>query len=218
MHGVKVSNDGLVYVADRPNRRVQVFTPEGKYVTQVFINRTGPSAQSAAGVAFSPDKEQQFLYVADYGNSHIAVLDRKSLQLLYQFGERSEKPGDFQGLHHMAVDSKGNIYTGEVAPGARAQRFVFKGLSNTAAAERGQGLRAAGTAHLSGARFRRGARQLSRVGQHHGQPVHDDAELAAAGRPSSRARRSASSPTARAAPGCTTAPSRRSSTSIRPAT
>ncbi|HWN84459.1 MAG TPA: hypothetical protein VNN99_04895 [Vicinamibacterales bacterium] len=130
-HGVKVSNDGLVYVADRPNRRVQVFTPEGKYVTQVFINRTGPSAQSAAGVAFSPDKDQQFLYVADYGNSHIAVLDRKSLQLLYQFGERSEKPGDFQGLHHMAVDSKGNIYTGEVAPGARAQRFVFKGLSST---------------------------------------------------------------------------------------
>ncbi len=131
VHGVKVSNDGLVYVADRPNRRVQVFTPDGKYVNQVFINRAGPSPQSAAGVAFSPDAQQQFLYVADYGNSHIAVLDRKSLQVLYQFGQRSEKPGDFQGLHHLAIDSKGNIYTGEVAPGARAQRFVFKGLSNT---------------------------------------------------------------------------------------
>ena len=131
MHAVKVSNDGLVYVADRPNRRVQVFTPDGKYVTQTFINRSGPSPQSAAGLAFSPDAQQQFLYVADYGNSHIAVLDRKSLQLLYQFGQRSEKPGDFQGLHHLAIDSKGNLYTGEVAPGARAQRFVFKGLSNT---------------------------------------------------------------------------------------
>jgi len=130
VHAVKVSNDGLVYVADRPNRRVQVFTPEGKYVTQTFINRSGPSPQSAAGLAFSPDAPQQFLYVADYGNSHIAVLDRKSLQLLYQFGQRSEKPGDFQGLHHLAIDSKGNLYTGEVAPGARAQRFVFKGLSN----------------------------------------------------------------------------------------
>jgi DNA-binding beta-propeller fold protein YncE len=128
VHAVKVSNDGLVYVADRPNRRVQVFTPEGKYVTQTFINRSGPSPQSAAGLAFSPD-QQQFLYVADYGNSHIAVLDRRSLQLLYQFGQRSEKPGDFQGLHHLAIDSKGNLYTGEVAPGARAQRFVFKGLS-----------------------------------------------------------------------------------------
>jgi len=129
-HGVKVSNDGLVYVADRPNRRVQVFTPEGKYVTQVFINRAGPSPQSAAGVSFSPDKDQQFLYVTDYGNSHIAVLDRKTLTVLYQFGQRSDKPGDFQGLHQMAVDSKGNLYTGEVAPGARAQRFVFKGLSD----------------------------------------------------------------------------------------
>src|SRR5204862_938021 len=76
-HAVKVSNDGLVYVADRPNRRVQVFTPEGKYITQVFINRAGPSPQSAAGLAFSPDAQQQFLYVADYGNSHIAVLARK---------------------------------------------------------------------------------------------------------------------------------------------
>jgi DNA-binding beta-propeller fold protein YncE len=129
-HAVKVSNDGLVYVADRPNRRVQVFTPDGKFVTQVFINRSGPAAQSAAGLAFSPDGQQQFLYVADYGNSHIAVLERKSLQLLYQFGQCSEKPGDFRGLHHLAIDSKGNLYTGEVAPGARAQRFMFKGLAN----------------------------------------------------------------------------------------
>ena len=55
----------------------------------------------------------------------------RACELLYQFGQRSEKPGDFQGLHHLAIDSKGNIYTGEVAPGERAQRFVYKGLSNT---------------------------------------------------------------------------------------
>jgi hypothetical protein len=131
VHGIKVSHDGLVYVADRSNRRVQVFTVEGKYVTQMFLNRSGPASGSAAGVAFSPDREQRFLYVADYGNSRIAVVERKSLTVLYQFGARSAKPGDFQGLHHMAVDSKGNIYTGEVAPGARVQRFLFKGLSAT---------------------------------------------------------------------------------------
>src|SRR4030095_16987044 len=78
VHAVKVSNDGLVYVADRPSRRVQVFTPDGEYVTQTFINRSGPSAQSAAGLAFSPDTRQQFLYVADYGNSRIAVLARNA--------------------------------------------------------------------------------------------------------------------------------------------
>ncbi|MEP7304887.1 MAG: hypothetical protein ABJA98_05165 [Acidobacteriota bacterium] len=130
-HSVKVSNDGLVYVADRSNRRVQVFTPDGKYVTQMFLNRAGPSNGSAAGVAFSPDSPQKFLYIADYGNSHIAVVDRKTLKVLYQFGQRSAKPGDFQGLHHMAVDSKGNIYTGEVAPGARMQKFLYKGMSST---------------------------------------------------------------------------------------
>jgi hypothetical protein len=131
VHSVKVSNDGLVYVADRSNRRVQVFTVDGKYVSQVFVNRAGPSNGSAAGVGFSPDREQRFLYVADYGNSHIAVVERRTLTVLYQFGERSAKPGDFQGLHHMAIDSKGNIYTGEVAPGARVQRFLYKGLSTT---------------------------------------------------------------------------------------
>jgi hypothetical protein len=131
VHGIEVSKDGLVYVADRSNRRVQVFTTEGKYVNQVFINRSGPSDASAAGIAFSADPEQRFMYVADYGNSHVVVVERKSLQVLYQFGERSAKPGDFQGIHNLAVDSKGNLYTAEVAPGNRAQRFVLKGMSAT---------------------------------------------------------------------------------------
>jgi len=131
VHSVKVSNDDLVYVADRPNRRVQVFTLEGKFVTQVFINRAGPSSSSAAGITFSPDAQQQFMYVVEYGNSRIVVLDRKSLTVLYQFGSISAKPGDFQGPHHAAVDSKGNMYVVEVVPGNRAQRFAFKGLSDT---------------------------------------------------------------------------------------
>lgn len=127
VHSVKVSRDGLVYVADRSNRRVQVFRLDGAFVTQMFLNRGGPATGSAAGLAFSPD--QRFLYIADYGNSRIAVVERETLKLLYQFGARSAQPGDFQGLHHIAVDSKGNIYTGEVAPGARMQRFLYKGLS-----------------------------------------------------------------------------------------
>jgi hypothetical protein len=131
VHSVKVSRDGLVYVADRSNRRVQVFTVDGTYKTQMFLNRSGPASGSAAGLAFSPDADQRFLYVADYGNSRIAVVERTSLKVLYQFGERSARPGDFQGLHHITVDSKGNLYTGEVAPGARVQRFLFKGLSAT---------------------------------------------------------------------------------------
>ena len=131
VHAVKLSKDNLLYVADRSNRRIQVFTPAGKYVTQVFINRAGPSPGSVAGLAFSPDPQQRFLYAADYGNSHIAVLDRKSLTVLYQFGTRAATPGNFQGPHHIAVDSKGNLYVAEVAPGNRAQKFLLKGMSPT---------------------------------------------------------------------------------------
>jgi DNA-binding beta-propeller fold protein YncE len=126
VHAVKVSKDGMVYVADRTNKRVQVFTVEGKYITQMFLNRS--EQPSAAGLAFSPDAQQQYLYIADYGNSRVAVVDRKSLTVLYQFGKRSPAPGDFQGLHHLAADSKGNLYTAEVAPGNRAQRFIYKGM------------------------------------------------------------------------------------------
>jgi len=131
VHGVLVSNDGILYVVDRSNRRVQVFTPEGKYLTEMFLNRAGPSGGSVSGLAFSPDKAQTYLYLSDYGNSHIAIVDRKSLTVLYQFGKRGKEPGNFQGVHHIATDSKGNIYAAEVAPGARAQKFNFKGMSDT---------------------------------------------------------------------------------------
>jgi DNA-binding beta-propeller fold protein YncE len=131
VHNVKISNDGLVYVADRPNRRIQIFDLQGKYLDQIFINRNGPSAQSVAGIIFSPDSDQRFMYVADYGNSRVLVLNRKEKKVLYQFGLRNEQPGNFQGIHFIAVDSKGNLYTAEVLPGNRVQKFLYKGLSAT---------------------------------------------------------------------------------------
>ena len=131
VHVVKISNDDLVYVADRSNRRIQVFSIDGKYLTQVFINRDIPSSGTAAGIAFSPDPQQQFMYVSDLGNSHMAVLNRKTLQLLYEFGTEGQKPGEFHTPHLISVDSKGNLYTAEVQGGNRAQKFVFKGMSKT---------------------------------------------------------------------------------------
>ena len=129
VHSLKVSKDGLVYVADRANKRVQVFNIDGTYVTQVFINRDG-QGNTACGIALSPDPEQRFLYVADFGNAHIVVIDRKSLKVLYQFSDNSGTPGNFviRGPHHIAIDSRGNLYTAEAHPGNRVQKFVFKGL------------------------------------------------------------------------------------------
>ncbi len=127
VHGIEVSNDGLVYVSDRDLNRIQVFTIDGAYQTQVFVNRDA-NANSVAGLAFSPDPEQQFVYVADLGNNHIHVLDRQTLEVLDTFGSQGLEPGQFGGVHHIATDSQGNIYTAEAQEGRRAQKLMFTGM------------------------------------------------------------------------------------------
>lgn len=127
VHSVAVSHDDLVYVADRPNRRIQVFSLDGKFVAQMQINPQGPSAQSVAGISFSPDPEQRLMYVGDYGNSQIVTIDRKALKILNVWGTRGAAPGEFQGIHELNLDSQGNLYVAEVAPGNRFQRFVRSG-------------------------------------------------------------------------------------------
>lgn len=135
VHGVKVSNDGLVYVSDRGGKRVQVFTIEGKYITQIWIDRWCEAVgqgcgngQTAASTAFSADPAQRFLYVASRSPARIWIYDRKTLQPLDSFGKPGVAPGEFYVLHHMTTDSKGNLYTSEVEDGKRIQKFVFKGL------------------------------------------------------------------------------------------
>ena len=154
VHSVRVSNDGLVYVCDRDNQRVQVFTLDGKFLNQVFISRGKMPASTATGTvlgkplkeledlvrqdptspsrtAFSPDREQQFLYVLDRRYQRAAVLDRKTMQIVGYFGGGvGSAPGQFFVLHDLAADSKGNVYTAEVNNGGnrRAQKFTYKGL------------------------------------------------------------------------------------------
>ena len=132
VHAVKVSRDGLVYVGDRSYRRIQVFTVDGEYVDQVFVNPTAEGFRTTSGIAFSTDPQQRFMYVADYENGQMHILDRKALTALGSFGTLGEAPGEFLGLHTVAVDSKGNLWTAETQPkpvGSRVQRLVFKGMS-----------------------------------------------------------------------------------------
>ena len=129
VHGIEVSRDGLVYVADRGNSRIQVFTLDGEYTTQGFVNRGAESASTTAGLAFSPDAEQRFIYAADQGNSLIHVVDRRTLEVLDSFGSNGTALGEFQALHHIATDSEGNIYTAEAQRGRRAQKFTRTGMT-----------------------------------------------------------------------------------------
>jgi DNA-binding beta-propeller fold protein YncE len=137
VHAAKVSNDGLVYVSDRAGKRVQVFTTEGEYVSQVFIGRDClvpecGNGTTAASTAFSSDPEQRFLYVGNRSQAQVMVLERETLEILYGFGRWGSAPGEFGTLHHMDVDSKGNLYVSEVTPldpvNRRVQKFVFAGM------------------------------------------------------------------------------------------
>ncbi|MYI76044.1 MAG: hypothetical protein F4057_12345 [Acidobacteria bacterium] len=127
VHCVTVANDGLVYVCDRDNRRIQVFDLDGTYRTQMFLNRAAESRRSASRVAFSPDPGQRFMYVADF-NSRVVIVERETLEILGAFGSEGSGPGQFQGIHHLATDSDGNLYVAESAPGSRVQKFVLRGM------------------------------------------------------------------------------------------
>jgi DNA-binding beta-propeller fold protein YncE len=132
IHGVKISNDDLVYVSDRSNNRIQVFTPQGKFLKEVFIKRqTRDPRGTAFDVAFSTDREQKFLYVLDGSNDKMRILDRQTMEEVGAFGHAGPYAGQWYFLHSLAADSKGNIYTGESRVPSRVQKFVFKGLSRT---------------------------------------------------------------------------------------
>jgi hypothetical protein len=118
-HAIRVANDGTVYLADRENRRVQMFTNDGKFVKQLI--RTGTTF--ARNLALSPDPQQQFLYVG--GDKGITVVDRKSLDVVGTI----QPPGILGAGHHIATDSKGNIYLAQTTAGM--QKLTFKGMPPT---------------------------------------------------------------------------------------
>jgi DNA-binding beta-propeller fold protein YncE len=128
VHCADLSNDGFVYVCDRVNNRLQVFQKDGTFVKEAFIARNTLGAGAAWDLAFSKDPEQTYLYVADGLNMKVHVLRRDTLEELTRFGDGGRQPGQFYGVHSIATDSQGNIYTTETYEGKRVQRFVYRGL------------------------------------------------------------------------------------------
>ena len=153
-HGIAGSRDGLIYLADRANNRIQVFRQNGEYVTERILRpRCGaqekatwtpkrPCGNEAAfSVAFSHDAPQTYLYVADGGSHVITVLRRTDLEVVSEFGGPGVGPGQLGRPHNLTVDPAGNIFVAEAAgpevkhpvtgatvqAGFRAQKFTFTG-------------------------------------------------------------------------------------------
>lgn len=121
---VRVAADGLVYVCDRRNDRIQVFRKNGTFVREAFVSKTTKGEGSVWDVAFSSDPQQRFLFVADGQDQKVFVLRRETLEIVSSFGAGGRWPGHFYGVGSIAVDSKGNVYTGETFEGKRLQKFV----------------------------------------------------------------------------------------------
>jgi hypothetical protein len=133
-HDVNISSDGLVYVEDRGNRRIQVFTTDGKFIKEQFLALDGdPTGNEPGGAAFSPD--EQFLYAA--GLPVFYILNRRTLEVLGSFDYRAAHA--IPGAHKLTTDHKGNIYAAQPGDGpwgtvgksggAGANKYVFKGYA-----------------------------------------------------------------------------------------
>ena len=141
VHAIKITKDGLVYVADRVNNRIQVFdknvvgrancVPAGPgtcgFIKEFFLDRETLGPGAAWDIDTSPDRREKYLYNADGSNNYIAVLNRQTGAILSTFGRNGRSAGQFHWVHNMDADSNGNLYTAEVDTAKRAQRFVLRG-------------------------------------------------------------------------------------------
>jgi DNA-binding beta-propeller fold protein YncE len=137
VHCADLSVDRLLYVCDRVGDRLQVFTPEGKFVKEAFYAKNTKNAGSVWDIAFSKDPQQKYIFMADGVNEKVKVVDRQTLQELTTFGDGGRQPGQFYGVHSIAIDSKGNLYTTETYEGKRLQKFVYKGMAAVTKANQG---------------------------------------------------------------------------------
>ena len=130
VHAVLVSNDGLAYVADRTNNRLQVFRLDGTFMKEVFISKNTLQAEGTVhGFATSPDRDQKFLYVMDGSNKAVRVLNRRTMEIVSTIGGHAgHNAREFFHAHSIAADSKGNLFIGEVNNGQRYYKYAFKGM------------------------------------------------------------------------------------------
>jgi DNA-binding beta-propeller fold protein YncE len=124
---VKTAKDGTIYVCDRGHNRVAAFDKSGKPLKSGTVSPSTKGTGSVWDLAFSSDPQQRFIYVADGHDQKVFILRRDTLETVGSFGDGGRYPGTFYSVGSIAVDSKGNVYTGESLEGKRVQKFLLKG-------------------------------------------------------------------------------------------
>jgi DNA-binding beta-propeller fold protein YncE len=127
VHCADMSVDRLLYVCDRVNNRLQVFQPDGKFVKEAFYEKNTRNAGSVWDVAFSRDPQQRYIFIADGVNEKVKIIDRATMEEITTFGDGGRQPGQFYGVHSIATDRAGNLYTTETYEGKRLQKFILRG-------------------------------------------------------------------------------------------
>jgi glyoxylase-like metal-dependent hydrolase (beta-lactamase superfamily II) len=127
VHAVRIANDGLVYVCDRTNDRLQVFHKDGTFVREAFLAKRTFGSGSVWDLAFSPDPQQTFLAVIDGTNQQVYVLRRESLEVVDTFGGGGHWAGQFYGAHNIAANARGDLFITETYEGKRVQKFRYAG-------------------------------------------------------------------------------------------
>jgi DNA-binding beta-propeller fold protein YncE len=123
VHCVRISHDGLLYVCDRQNDRIQVFRKDGTFVKEFRVEPQTLQSGSVWDLVLSEDAAQKYLFLADGANSQVLVLSRDDGRVLSIVGRAGRMAGQFKWVHNIAIDSQGNVYTAEVGTGRRAQKF-----------------------------------------------------------------------------------------------
>jgi len=141
LHFVEISRDRRVYIGERGQNRIQVFTTEGKWLQDIYVAPHTPAQRLTEGcgglnntklppcgslykLVISKDAPQKFLYVADGTNNKVWIVDRQSGKTLGSFGGNGRYAGQLHWINAIGTDSRGNIYTGEVEQAKRIQKFV----------------------------------------------------------------------------------------------
>jgi DNA-binding beta-propeller fold protein YncE len=126
VHCVHIAKDGLVYVCDRVNDRMQIFTKQGKFVKEFTLRTQTLGMGSVWQFAFSTDEQQKYLFIDDGENNVIWTVLRENGTVVGQMGHNGRNAGQFHWVHQIVTDSQGNLYTGEVDTGKRIQKFILQ--------------------------------------------------------------------------------------------